>query len=259
MELNLTGKRVLVTGSSRGIGYAVADAFLEEGARVAVTGRSPESLGLAERELSERWGSDHVLAVEADLTGSQATVDACIERVRERFGGMDILVANVGSGRGPGGLAATEADWVAMIRTNLIGATLVIGAAVPLMPQGGSIVLVSSIAGVESLPAPLPYSAAKAGLIALGANLARTLAEQGIRVNTVSPGNVLHPEGSWQAKLDSDPEAVQTYIDREVPLRRFGTPEEIARAVLFLASESAAGFITGANLVVDGGQTKAFG
>src|SRR3954452_12123115 len=122
--------------------------------------------------------------------------------------------------------------------------------------QRGSIVLVSSIAGLESLGAPIPYGTAKAALEHYAKDLSRRVGRHGVRVNTVAPGNILFPGGTWQRKLDADPAGVQSMIAAEVPLGRFGTPMEIGSAVAFLASDRAA-FITGACMVVDGGQTRA--
>ncbi len=257
MELGLEGKAVLVTGSSRGIGRAVAEAFLAEGARVAITGRTADTLDATRRELAGRFGAAQVLAFQADLTAPEEEVRRVLDRITEALGGIDVLVANIGDGSGVGGLDADEEEWERMLRANLLGMVFTVRHCVPIMVSrgGGSVVLISSIAGLDALPAPLPYSVAKAGVLALGQNLGRQLPRQGIRVNVVSPGNVLHPGGTWQRKLDDAGERTLGYIEREVPMNRFGTPAEIAAAVLFLSSERAAGFITGANLTVDGGQT----
>jgi 3-oxoacyl-[acyl-carrier protein] reductase len=129
-------------------------------------------------------------------------------------------------------------------------------AAIPYMQvSGGSIILVSSIVGIEATPAPLPYSAAKAALINYGKNLSRAVAEHKIRVNTIAPGNVLFPGGTWEKHLANRRESVEAYITAEVPMNRFGTPQEISNIVVFLASP-AANFVTGGCYVVDGGQTR---
>lgn len=259
MDLGLTGKRVLVTGSSRGIGVAIARAFLTEGSAVVVTGRTEANLVDATNGLRETFGAERVHAVRADLAGSETEIAGCVDRAAELLGGLDVLVANVGGGSGPRGLEATGRDWEALLALNLVGTGLACRHAVRrLAAGGGSIILIASIAGIEALGAPLPYSAAKAGIIALGKSLARELAPQRIRVNTVSPGNVLHEGGSWKQRLERDAESVTRYVETEVAMRRFGTPEEVAHAVLFLASERAASFITGANVVVDGGQTRSW-
>jgi 3-oxoacyl-[acyl-carrier protein] reductase len=123
--------------------------------------------------------------------------------------------------------------------------------------NGGSIILISSIAGHEVLPAPIPYSVAKAGVIVVCKNLSRHLAPHNIRINAVAPGNIFVKEGTWDKKIKEDPGGVKQYIETEVPMKRLGKPEEIADAVVFLASERAS-FITGACLIVDGGQTRSF-
>jgi 3-oxoacyl-[acyl-carrier protein] reductase len=254
MDLGLEGRRVLVTGSSRGIGRGVAEAFLAEGARVALTGRTAETLERTRAELARRY-PDRVVGVRADLAGPEAEVAQAVADVGDALGGLDILVANVGAGSGKPGLDADQDEWERALRVNLTGAATVIRHAVPLIGGGGAVVLVSSIAGLDVLPAPLAYSAAKAGVLSLGLNLGRQLAGRGIRVNVVSPGNVLHEGGSWERRLASDRAGTLAYIEREVPLNRFATPADVAAAVVFLASERAAGFITGTNLTVDGGQT----
>jgi 3-oxoacyl-[acyl-carrier protein] reductase len=257
MNLGLEQKSVLVTGSSRGIGLTVAELFLEEGASVAITGRDPDVLGRARVKLGERFGEDRVTASEGDLTSGEDPIRTCIEKVVDRFGKLDILVCSVGSGSGVAGLEADAAEWDRLLHLNLMGAVYAVRQAVPLMERsgGGSIVLISSIAGLDAGPAPLAYSAAKASLLSLGQNLGRQLADQGIRVNVVSPGNVLHPGSGWEKKLEANHASTMSYIESAVPMGRFGTPREIANAVVFLASERTAGFVTGANLVVDGGQT----
>jgi 3-oxoacyl-[acyl-carrier protein] reductase len=260
MELGLEGKRVFVTGSTRGIGRGIAERFLEEGARVALNGRTASSVERAATELRERYGEDAVSAVAADLAGTDSEIAAAVVSATSALGGLDIVIANVGSGRGVSWAETDESEWLRMLRINLVGSATVLRHAVPQLRQagGGSIVLIGSIAGHVALPAPVPYSAAKAALRAVAVNLAQSLAVDGIRVNLVSPGNVLYPDGTWQKRLTADPATTRKYIEDNVPLKRFGTPADISTAVVFLASDRSAGFITGATLVVDGGQLKGF-
>lgn len=258
MNLGLANVRVLVTGSSRGIGLGVAEVFLEEGACVAISGRTAAGVEQSAASLRERFGVAKIAAVTGDFSGDEAGIDRAVTSARDALGGLDVVVANVGSGRGAIGLDADAAEWSRMLQLNLVGAASVARLAAPHLAGGSSIVFISSIAGVEALGAPLPYSAAKAGLLALVANLSRQLAARGIRVNAVSPGNVIHPGGSWEARRQRDPEGADAYVRAEVPMARFGTPRDIGSAVAFLASPTAAAFITGANLIVDGGQTRAF-
>lgn len=259
MDLALRDKVVLVTGSTRGIGRAIAEGFLAEGARVAITGRDAERVRDTAAWLAKSSGQDRVLGLEADFTAGDEAVAAVLQRAHRELGALDIVVANVGGGRGLSVIDADVREWERMIGLNLISAAVTARHAASLFPSGGgSIVLIASIAGMEALPAPASYIAAKAGLVALGKALARELAPRRIRVNVVSPGNVLHPGGSWEERMRNDPDSTARYIESEVPLRRFGAAAEIAAAVVFLASERVAGFITGANLVVDGGQTRGF-
>lgn len=254
MNLDLENKVAFVAGSSRGIGLAVARGFLAEGARVVLTGRDEAALAKARHEL----GADEtrLLAIAGDLSQTDG-IDAALARTRERFGFIDMLVANIGSGRGQPGWTADAGEWVRLLEVNLLASVRLATAALPAMVErkSGSVVFVSSIAGLEASPAPLAYSSAKAALLSYVNNLAREVAAANIRVNAVAPGNVLFPGGSWERHLETRRGEVQHYIESEVPMQRFGTPEEIADAVVFLCSARAS-FITGACLVADGGQTR---
>ncbi len=251
MDLELTGSVALVAGSSRGIGLAVAEAFLREGASVIVTGRDKDSLRTAEEVLA---GGDRVLAWCGDLGDPQAAT-ACLDAVGTRFGRLDALVANVGSGRGTRGWDVPADEWLATLQTNLLGSVGLARRAAPLLQEGGgAITFVASIAGLETIGAPIPYEAAKAALIHSAKALSRALAPA-VRVNTVAPGNVLFPGGRWEELQAENPDGVAEMLRTQVPLGRFGEPGEIADAVVFLSSRRAA-FVTGACLVVDGGQSR---
>jgi len=167
------------------------------------------------------------------------------------------VVANVGSGTAPSGWDLSPDDWQAALTANLLGSMALARKAMSrlIARGGGNITFVSSIAGVEAINAPIGYSAAKAAVLSAMKSLSRLVGPQGVRVNAVAPGNVLFPGGSWERKLMEREDFFKEYIRTEVPLQRFGRPEEIADAVVFLASERAS-FITGACLVVDGGQTR---
>lgn len=252
MDLELTGKVVLVAGSSRGIGLGVCEAFLREGASVVVTGRDGDAVAAAEAQLA---APDRVLAWQGD-TGEPAEATACLDAVRSRFGCLDALVANVGSGRGTRGWDVAAEEWLTVLQTNLLGSANLVRAAAPLLLEGngGSVTFTASIAGLESIGAPIPYEAAKAALVHAAKALSRSLAPA-VRVNVVAPGNVLFPGGRWDELHAADPAGVDEMLRREVPLGRFGSPAEIADAVVFLSSARAS-FVTGACLVVDGGQTR---
>lgn len=256
MDLGLAEKVALVAGSSRGIGLATARAFLAEGSRTVITGRDPDALERARLDLASIAGRDRVLAVSGDVSHT-ATIEALVETVTSQWGAIDALVANVGSGRGPRGWSLSDEDWERLVHQNLTASRRLVQAVLPVMSAagGGSIVLVASVVGVESTEAPLPYSAAKAALVNYGKNLARQLGPSGIRVNSVAPGNILFPGGSWDAHLAARREEVLRMIEADVPVNRFGRPEEIADLIVFLSSQRAS-FITGSCVVADGGQTR---
>lgn len=248
MNPALSGKRVFVSGSTAGIGLAVARAFAAEGANVAVNGRDSGRLAPVAKELSG-------LAICADVSEAGGAAEAA-GKIRSAWGGLDILVCNVGDGRSVPPGEETPDEWHRMLSVNLLAATNLVSACQELFPErGGAIVCISSICGVETLGAPVAYSAAKAALNAYVSGMAPPLARRGIRINAVAPGNVLFPGGSWETKVREDSASVKAMLEREVAMRRFGTPEEIADAVLFLASDKAS-FITGTVLVVDGGQVR---
>lgn len=256
VDLHLEDKIVLVAGSSRGIGFATVRAFLAEGSRAVMTGRDPASLAQARAALQAEFAADRLMVVEGDLRDPKA-IEALFAAIGERWGQLDCLVANVGTGRGPVGWELQESDWHHLFEENIASSYRLVQHALPAMTRShqGSIVLVASIVGLESTMAPLPYSSAKAALINYGKNLARQVGSSNVRVNSVAPGNVLFPGGSWERHLSDNRDAVLRQINSEVPLRRFGTPEEIADLIVFLSSDRAA-FITGSCVVVDGGQTR---
>jgi 3-oxoacyl-[acyl-carrier protein] reductase len=255
MNLELRNRRVLVTGSSRGIGLGIATAFLAERARVAVTGRDRVVLRERMREWVPKFGADHLLSYPGDLT-SAAVVSRVLGRIKKTWGGLDVLVLNLGSGRSVSGLP-DAAEWNRVLGLNLVAAMDTLRLATDLLSHGRnpSVILVGSIAGLEALGAPIPYGAAKAGLRHAMKAAAQQLAAQGIRVNMVAPGNIFSPSGTWDKKMKEAPEATTAMLEAQVPLRRFGTAKEVAGAVVFLASGQAS-FITGACLTVDGGQTR---
>jgi 3-oxoacyl-[acyl-carrier protein] reductase len=256
MDLRLADKVAFVAGSSRGIGRAIARAFLTEGACVVVTGRQAVSLAQTAAAFEAEFGASRILACPGDLSQSEH-IAAALACTRARWGRIDSVVANIGSGTAKPGWQLSQADWDGVFEVNLWSSARLLEAMVPAMvqAQGGSIIFIASIVGLESVNAPLPYSAAKAALVHLSKNLARQVGQYGIRVNCVAPGNILFSGGSWEQKLVQQREQVERYIATEVPLQRFGSPEEIADLVVFLASDRAA-FITGACVVADGGQTR---
>jgi 3-oxoacyl-[acyl-carrier protein] reductase len=248
MKKTFEDRRVFVSGSTAGIGLGIARAFAGEGASVAVNGRNLERLGEVAAELG-------ALAVSADFS-LPGVADRAAAEIKKAWGGLDVLICNVGSGRSVPPGTETEEEWQRVLSTNLFAATSLVAACRPLFPPaGGAIVCISSICGVETLGAPVPYSAAKAALNAFVSGIARPLAAQGIRINAVAPGNIHFPGGTWERLLAEDKAKVCAMLDSQVAMKRFGRPEEIADAVLFLASEKSS-FITGTVLVVDGGQVR---
>jgi 3-oxoacyl-[acyl-carrier protein] reductase len=251
VQLELAGKVVLVSGGSRGIGLAIGTMFAQEGCRVAIAARHMGDLEAAQRKIGGQCSIHPADATDADACAG------LVAGVTESWGRLDILVTCAGSGASVQPGQETAAEWQRMVALNLFSATNLITAATPLLAQSApaSIVCISSICGREALGAPVTYSAAKSALDAAVKNLSRPLAEMGIRINAVSPGNIYFPGGVWDRKLLENPEAVNAMLRRDVPLRCLGKPEWIAEAVAFLASARAQ-FITGANLAVDGGQTR---
>ena len=256
MDLNLTDKIAVVTGSSRGLGLASARALVAEGCRVCICARGEERLAEAavDVEASARKPG-MVLAVQADVS-TPAGVERVIARTVETFGGLDILVNNVGRAGGGDLLETSDAEWQAAFDETLFPAIRASRLAVPLMRQrgGGAIVLIASIWGRES-GGRMTYNAVKAAEISLGKALAQQLAPLNIRVNSVAPGSILFPGGSWHRRQQSDPAGIADFVKRELPFGRFGRAEEVGAVVAFLASTRAS-WVSGASLTVDGCQSK---
>lgn len=256
MNLNLKNKRVIISGATRGIGFEIANQFLEEGAKVVILSRSKEKLEDIKLKLFELYSEDKILGIECDVT-SELAVKSTIDATTAKWGGVDIVIANVGDGRSVPEPMPDKDQFSFSWKSNFESAEILVrGSLFELIKTSGNIVFISSIAGLESFGAPTDYSVAKSGIIALSKNLARKLAPD-VRVNCIAPGNVIFPGGNWDEKLQKNPKGIQELINISVPVKRFGKPEEIASAVVFLASEKAT-FITGACLVIDGGQTVGF-
>jgi 3-oxoacyl-[acyl-carrier protein] reductase len=256
MNLDLTGKVAVITGSTRGLGFASAEALALEGCAVAISGRGADRLTEAAREIGERCGTpSRVLPVRCDVATGNG-VDELIARTVSHFGGLDILVNNVGMAQGAGLLQTSDEEWQEAFDQTLYPAIRASKAAVPHMKArgGGVILMIASIFGRET-GGRMTYNAVKAAEISLAKSLAQQLAQENIRVNSVAPGSILFPGGSWWKRQQADPEGIATFVKRELPFGRFGTPEEVASVVAFLASPRAS-WISGASIVVDGCQSR---
>ena len=250
MNLQLGGKTVLVTGSSRGIGKSIAKAFYDEGCNLILNGRDHNTILQTLQEFPERTSY-----FVGDVTNSQ-TCNSLIKKVIEDWGKLDILICNVGSGKSVPSGCETSEEWNRVLGINFFSTTNMVEAAKhELKKTQGTIVCISSIAGVENTAAPLTYSVAKAALNTYVKGISKVLAKDNIRINAVAPGNILFEHSVWDNKLKENPTFVEELLQKEVALNRLGTPEEIANFVIFLSSKLS-DFATGSIFVVDGGQTR---
>jgi 3-oxoacyl-[acyl-carrier protein] reductase len=245
----LAGKSALITGAGRGFGMNIARRFAREGARVVI--HYNRSSGPAEA-LAEELGG---FAVQADVT-SWADVKRLADEVFERTGGLDILVNNVGLARGSDIVGTSDAEWTEALDQTLFPAIRASRLAVPHLRRrgGGSIIMIASIWGRES-GGRMTYNAVKAAEISLAKAMAQQLAADSIRVNSVAPGSIRFPGGSWDRRVKEDPDGMREFVRRELPFGRFGRPEEVGAVVAFLAS-SQASWISGASVPVDGCQSR---
>jgi 3-oxoacyl-[acyl-carrier protein] reductase len=248
MKLGLEGKGVIVTGASRGIGRAIARAFADEGAHLAICARGEEPLSATAGEIRERGVKVH--AQTCDVSDPEA-LSRFLEESRAALGSIRVLVNNASAF----GVVDDEDGWRAGFDVDMMASVRASWKTIPWITEagGGSILFVSSTAALEA-PSPPPYAAAKAALVSYAKNLAIQLAPSGIRVNCVAPGSIEFSGGVWDLIHKANPKQYESVL-RTIPWGRMGTPEEVASAVVFLASD-AASWITGVTLSVDGGQHK---
>jgi 3-oxoacyl-[acyl-carrier protein] reductase len=256
MDLQLHGRVAIVTGSSRGLGLASARALAAEGCKVCLCARGAPTLEQAARDVIAATAREgDVLAVTADLATEEG-VAAVFRASLERWGGLDILVNNLGLARGGGIEETTDREWREAFDQTLYPAIRASRLAVPEMRKrgGGAIVMIASIWGRES-GGRMTYNAVKAAEISLGKAMAQQLARDNIRVNSVCPGSILFPGGSWWKRREADPEGMADFVRRELPFGRFGRADEVGDVVAFLASPRAS-WISGASVTVDGCQSR---
>ncbi len=249
MDLGLKGKVVLITGGSQGIGRAIAEAFHGQGARVAITARGSEDLHECEREMAG------IFTFAGDMTEA-TTRKKLIEDILQKWGTIDILVNNVGGSNGAT-VAETKLElFEDAMALNFYSTVDLSKHVLPIMKekQAGVVINITSIFGRES-GGKATYNAAKSATISFTKALADEAIQDGIRVNGIAPGSILHPTGNWQQRIEEDPEKMNKFVNDEIPAGRFGTPEEVANVALFLASEKAS-WIVGATINVDGGQSR---
>ena len=255
MDLQLTDKVAIVTGSSRGLGLASARALAAEGCKVVICARNGSRLSEAGAELGAIAGEGRILAVTADLSTEHGVADV-VSRAIDAFGGLDILINNVGLARGTGIVDTADGEWREALDQTLFPAIRASRLAVPHMKRrgGGAIAMIASIWGRES-GGRMTYNAVKAAEISLAKSMAQQLAADNIRVNSVAPGSIRFPGGSWDRRVQEDPAGMAEFVKRELPFGRFGRPEEVGAVVAFLCSPRAS-WISGASVPVDGCQSR---
>jgi 3-oxoacyl-[acyl-carrier protein] reductase len=243
LNLALQGKKVLVAGGGGGLGTAMCNAFAAEGAEVFSICRNRPNF----EQSGIHWQS-------CDITNKSECNKLAAELLELTHNQLDVLICNVGSGRGKTESIPDDSEWQRLWDINFSGTLNFLRLFENALDRaGGNAILVGSIAGLEKVGSPTPYSVAKSAIVTLGKELSHKWGPN-VRVNVIAPGNIYVEGGVWDMKMKENPIAVHEMLEQEVPLRRFGKPQEIADLALFISSEKAA-FITGSCIVIDGGQT----
>jgi 3-oxoacyl-[acyl-carrier protein] reductase len=262
VDLGLTDKHVFIAGASRGIGLGIAEAFLNEGARVSLTARNAETLESSFATLATRYGKERLFRRAGDMTQTEAIV-AALEDAEAALGPVHCVIGNVGIDQTPPGWNVDDKTFDVGFAQNCLGsyrlAREVIKRVLPRPPEsreGFNIIFISSGAGIEAVKSPLTYGSSKAMLNHITKELAKLLGKDGIRVNAVCPAMTVFPGGGWEKRLQSaERDYWLQYCQRETALQRFGTPEEAADVTVYLASKRAS-IITGSIVVADAGQMR---
>ncbi len=255
MDLGLKNRVAVVTGASRGLGKAISEGLGSEGCRLVICARGEDKLREAENDLVSA-GVD-TLALSLDIT-DQSAAKQLTEAAVDRFGRVDILVGSAGGNRRKSFPETTDDDWKELLELNLVSHLRFARQVIPEMRRtgGGAIVFISSIFGREAGGAGLSiYNTTKSALISAAKIMAVELAKDAIRVNTVAPGSIRFPGGSWDRRVNEQPEKMREFVETNIPMGRFGRAEEIADIVTFLVSERAS-LVTGACINADGGQSR---
>jgi 3-oxoacyl-[acyl-carrier protein] reductase len=252
MNLELNEKIVLVIGGSRGIGLSIVEKFLEEGAIVNIIARNISN-ELKTSLLRNNKGK--VFFHNGDATNKISLINIS-KKIIKNLKIIDIVIANVGDGKASLEALQNEDEWQESWDINFKSALNSAFVFLPLIKSLGSFIFISSIAGVEYLGAPTSYSVAKSSINTLMKSLSHKFGNN-IRINSIAPGNIIFNNSRWEEKLNEAPSLVNQMLENKVPLKKFGTPEDIANVVVFLSS-SKASFITGACINIDGGQTISY-
>jgi 3-oxoacyl-[acyl-carrier protein] reductase len=254
MNLNLKNKIVLVSGASKGLGFAIAENFVKEESIVIITSRNQHNIKKAEMNLKKKYKNSNIYSYAVDHENF-LSLKKIKKKISLKFKGIDVLVNNIGSGVGSKDIIISKKKWDHSWGKNFLSFKNTFDCFYSLVKKNkGNIIAISSIAGEEYLGAPIEYSVAKKSLNYFCKNISKKINKH-VRVNVVSPGNILHSGNSWEKKIKQNKKKVEKYIKSNVPLNKFATVDNIANVVLFLSS-SKASFVHGANVVVDGGQTN---